>query len=409
MQYPLIAPVLIKELFITRVVTENKSRLGTYVTTTVTGEPVRAFIPPGLPPNPPVELAGLYQHLDRANQALGRLDGLTTLLPDTNFFLYLYIQKEALLSSQIEGTQSSFSDLLLFESNAEPSVPIDDVEEVSNYVAAMQHGLRRIAGGFPLSLRLIREIHAILLRGGRGANRTPGEFRRSQNWVGGTRSGNAAFVPPPPERLTECLNSLERFLHDEKYKLPILVEAGLIHVQFETIHPFLDGNGRLGRLLITLLLCSKGALREPLLYLSLYFKAYRDRYYELLQRVRTQGAWEEWLAFFLEGTEITARSAAEAAKQILTLFAKDRDRIQKIGRAASSALRVHEYMQKKPLVGIGAVADKLNLSIPTVTVALDHLVRVGIAKEITGKRRARVFGYSRYLKILTEGTEPIKR
>jgi len=391
------------------VVTENKSRLGTYVTTTVTGEPVRAFIPPELPPNPPVELAGLHQHLDRANQALGRLDGLTTLLPDTKVFLYLYIRKEALLSSQIEGTQSSFSDLLLFESDAEPSVPIDDVEEVSNYVAAMQHGLRRIAAGFPLSLRLIREIHAILLRGGRGANRTPGEFRRSQNWVGGTRPGNAAFVPPPPERLMECLDSLERFLHDEKHKLPILIEAGLIHVQFETIHPFLDGNGRLGRLLITLLLCFKGALREPLLYLSLYFKTNRDRYYDLLQRVRTHGAWEEWLAFFLEGTEITARSAAEAAKQILTLFAKDRDRIQTIGRAASSALRVHEYMQKKPLVGIGAVADELKLSIPTVTVALDHLVRLGIAEEVTGKRRARVFGYSRYLKILSEGTEPIKQ
>jgi Fic family protein len=390
------------------VVTEYKSRLGTYVRTTVTGEPVRAFIPPGLPPNPPVELAGLYQHLDRANQALGRLDGLTTLLPDTKFFLYLYIQKEALLSSQIEGTQSSFSDLLLFENDAEPSVPLDDVEEVSNYVAAMQHGLRRIAGGFPLSLRLIREIHAILLRGGRGANRTPGEFRRSQNWVGGTRPGNAAFVPPPPERLMECLDGLERFLHDDKQKLPILIEAGLVHVQFETIHPFLDGNGRLGRLLITLLLCAKGALREPLLYLSLYFKTNRDRYYGLLQRVRTHGAWEEWLAFFLEGTEITARSSAEAAKQILTLFAKDRDRIQKIGRAASSALRVHEYMQKKPLVGIGAVADELKLSIPTVTVALDHLVRLGIAKEITGKRRARIFGYSRYLKILSEGTEPIQ-
>jgi Fic family protein len=390
------------------VVTENKSRLGTYVTTTVTGEPVRAFIPPELPPDPPVELASLYQHLDRANQALGRLDGLTTLLPDTKFFLYLYVQKEALLSSQIEGTQSSFSDLLLFENDAEPSVPIDDVEEVSNYVAAMQHGLRRIAGGFPLSLRLIREIHAILLRGGRGANRTPGEFRRSQNWVGGTRPGDAAFVPPPPQRLMECLDSLERFLHDEKHKLPILVEAGLIHVQFETVHPFLDGNGRLGRLLITLLLCSKGALRAPLLYLSLYFKTNRDRYYDLLQRIRTHGAWEEWLAFFLEGTEMTARSAAEAAKQILTLFAKDRNRIQKIGRAAASALRVHEYMQQKPLVAIGTVAEELKLSIPTVTVALDHLVHLGIAKEVTGKRRARVFGYSRYLKILSEGTEPIQ-
>src|SRR3989441_1569370 len=386
--------------------TESKSRLGTYVTTTVTGEPVQAFIPSKLPPNPPVELAGLYQHLERANQALGRLDALATLLPDAKLFLYLYVRKEALLSSQIEGTQSSLADLLLFENDAEPGVPIDDVEEVSNYVTAIQHGLRRIAGGFPLSLRLIREIHAILLRGERGANRTPGEFRRSQNWVGGSRPGNAAFVPPPPERLMECLDNFERFLHDEK--LPVLVEAGLVHVQFETIHPFLDGNGRLGRLLITLLLCSKGALREPLLYLSLYFITNRERYYDLLQRVRTEGAWEEWLAFFLEGTEITARAAAEAAKQILTLFAKDRDRIQTIGRAASSALRVHEYMQKKPLAGIGALADALKLSIPPVTVALNHLVRLGIAKEVTEKRRARLFGYSRYLKILSEGTEPIQ-
>src|SRR6516162_7150319 len=409
MPYHLITHAPIKGTFIPLVATENESRLGSYVTTTVTGEPVQAFIPPKLPPNPPVDLAGLYQYLDRANQALGRLDGLTTLLPDTKFFLSLYIRKEALLSSQIEGTQSSFSDLLLFENNAEPSVSIDDVQEVSNYVAAMQHGLQRIAGGFPLSLRLIREIHAILLRGERGANRSPGEFRRSQNWVGGTRPGNAAFVPPPPERLMECLDSLERFLHDEEHKLPILVEAGLVHVQFETIHPFLDGNGRLGRLLITLLLCSKGALREPLLYLSLYFKTNRDRYYDLLQRVRTHGAWEEWLAFFLEGTEITARSAAEAAKQILALFAKDRDRIQTIGRAASSALRVHEYLQKKPLASIGAVSDELKLSIPTVTIAMSHLVRLDIVKEATGKRRARLFRYSRYLKILSEGTEPLKR
>src|ERR1700680_4152856 len=386
---------------------EKHSRLGTYVSTTTAGETVKAFLPQPLPPDPPVDLSGLYQQLDRANQALGRLDGLTTLLPDTQLFLYLYVRKEALLSSQIEGTKSSFSDLLLFENEAVPGVPIDDVEEVSNYVAAIQHGLRRIKGGFPLSLRLIREIHGVLLRGGRGANKTPGEFRRSQNWIGGSRPGNAAFVPPPPERMMECLDRFEHFLHDEKHKLPVLVQAGLIHVQFETIHPFLDGNGRLGRLLITLLLCAKGALREPLLYLSLYLKPNRERYDNLLQRGRTHGAWEEWLAFFLEGTEVTARSAAEAAKQILTLFAKDRDRIQTIGRGGVSALRVHEYMQKKPLVGVGAVAAELKLSIPTVTVALDHLARLGIAKEVTGKRRARIFGYSRYLKILSEGTEPI--
>ncbi len=388
-------------------VADYKSRLGTYLKTTLAGEAVQAFIPPALPPNPPLVLEALYQPLDRANQALGRLDGLTTLLPNTRFFLYLYIRKEALLSSQIEGTQSSFSDLLLFENDAEPSVPIDDVEEVSNYVAAMQHGLRRMAGGFPLSLRLLREIHAILLRGGRGSNRTPGEFRKSQNWVGGTRPGNAAFVPPPPERLMECLDSFERFLHDDEHRLPVLVKAGLVHVQFETIHPFLDGNGRLGRLLITLLLCSKGALREPLLYLSLYFKTNRLRYYDLLQRVRTEGAWEDWLSFFLEGTETMARAAADAAKRMLNLFAKDRDRIQGLGRAASSALRVHEYMQRKPLVAIGALADALKLSIPTVTVTLDHLVHLGIAREVTGRRRARIFGYSRYLKILSEGTEPL--
>src|SRR5882724_3881193 len=388
--------------------TENKSRLGTYLTTTVTGEPVRAFIPPGLPPNPPVELAGLYQYLDRANHALGRLDGFTILLPDTKFFLYLYIRKEALLSSQIEGTQSSFSDLLLFESDAEPGVPIDDVEEVSNYVAAMQHGLRRIAGGFPLSLRLIREIHAILLRGGRGANRTPGEFRRSQNWVGGSRPGNAAFVPPPPERLMECLDNFERFLHDEKHKLPVLVEAGLVHVQFETIHPFLDGNGRLGRLLITLLLCSKGALREPLLYLSLYFKAHRQRYYELFQRVRTEGVWEEWIEFFLEGTETTARQAADTAVQILHLFESDRKKIRAMGRKAASSLAVHEYLQAHPLTKIGPAAKDLKLSIPTVTSALETLTKLKVAKESTGKRRDRLFAYPRYLNILSEGTEPLR-
>src|SRR6266851_804274 len=393
---------LLKEPFTTLMATESKSRLGTYVTTTVTGEPVQAFIPPRLPPNPPVELGALYQHLDRANQALGRLDGLTTLLPDTKFFLYLYIRKEALLSSQIEGTQSSFSDLLLFENDAEPGVPIDDVEEVSNYVAAMQHGLRRIAGGFPLSLRLIREIHAILLRGGRGANRTPGEFRRSQNWVGGTRPGNAAFVPPPPERLMDCLDNFERFLHAEKHKLPVLVEAGLVHVQFETIHPFLDGNGRLGRLLITLLLCSKGALREPLLYLSLYFKTHRQRYYDLLQRVRTEGVWEEWIEFFLEGTATTARQAADTAVQILHLFEVDRKKIRAMGRKAASSLAVHEYLQAHPLTKIGPAAKDLKLSIPTVTSALETLTKLKIAKESTGKRRDRLFAYPRYLHILSE-------
>ena len=387
---------------------EKNSRLGTYLSTTTASETVRAFVPPPLPPEPPLDLSGLYQQLDRANQALGRLDGLTTLLPDTRLFLYLYVRKEALLSSQIEGTKSSFSDLLLFENEAVPGVPIDDVEEVSNYVAAMQHGLRRIKGGFPLSLRLIREIHGILLRGGRGANKTPREFRRSQNWIGGSRPGDAAFVPPPPERMMECLDRFEHFLHDEKHKLPVLVEAGLIHVQFETIHPFLDGNGRLGRLLITLLLCAKGTLREPLLYLSLFFKAHRQRYYELLQRVRTEGVWEEWLEFFLEGTETTARQAADAAVQILHLFEGDRKKIQTMGRKAASALAVHEYLQAHPLTKIGPAAKDLRLSIPTVTSALETLTKLRIAKESTGRRRDRLFTYPRYIHILGEGTEPLR-
>ncbi len=387
---------------------EKSSRLGTYISTTTAGETVKAFLPPPLPPDPPVDLSVLYQRLDRANQALGRLDGLTTLLPDTRLFLYLYVRKEALLSSQIEGTKSSFSDLLLFENAAVPGVPIDDVEEVSNYVAAMQHGLRRIKGGFPLSLRLIREIHAILLRGGRGANKTPGEFRRSQNWIGGSRPGNAAFVPPPPERIMECLDRFEHFLHDEKHKLPVLVEAGLIHVQFETIHPFLDGNGRLGRLLITLLLCAKGVLREPLLYLSLYFKAHRQRYYDLLQRVRTEGVWEEWIEFFLEGTETTARQAADTSVQILHLFEVDRKKIRAMGRKAASSLAVHEYLQAHPLTKIGPAAKDLKLSIPTVTSALETLTKLKIVKESTGKRRDRLFAYPRYLNILSEGTEPLR-
>jgi len=381
-------------------------RLGHYVSLTTAGETVRAFVPPPLPPDPPVDLSSMHEHLDRANQALGRLDGLTTLLPDTRLFLYLYVRKEALLSSQVEGTKSSFSDLSLFESEERPGVPIDDVEEVSNYVAAMQHGLRRIKGGFPLSLRLIREIHAILLRGGRGANKTPGEFRRSQNWIGGTRPGNAAFVPPPPEPMKKCLDQLERFLHEDHHRLPVLVTAGLVHVQFETIHPFLDGNGRLGRLLVTLLLCAKEVMREPLLYLSLYFKTQRDRYYDLLQRVRTEGAWEEWLKFFLEGTYATARQAADTAVQILKLFETDQRAIRAMGRKAGPALTLHEYLRTHPLTKIAQAAHDLKLSIPTVTAGFERLTKLKITKEFTGRRRHRLFAYSRYLHIVSEGTDP---
>lgn len=386
----------------------TRSKVGSYVITNLAGETVRAYIPAPLPPRPPVDLARLHGRIDRANRAIGRLDGLSSLAPDTNLLLYTYVRKEAVLSSQIEGTQSSLSELLLFENRAAPGVPLDDVEEVSNYVAAMQHGLRRLRNGFPLSLRLIREMHGILLRGGRRSNQTPGEFRRSQNWIGGTRPGNAEFVPPPPNRLMECLDPFEKFLHDKSESLPLLVRLGLIHVQFETIHPFLDGNGRLGRLLITLLLCEKKALREPLLYLSLFFKTHRQHYYDLLQRVRTEGTWEDWLDFFLEGIESTAAEVSRAVTRSLALFARDRKRIGGLGRASASALRMQEYMQKRPIVGIGAAAKALRLSVPTATAAMLNLSELRIAQEMTGHRRNRLFSYTKYLAIVSEGTEPIR-
>jgi len=265
---------------------------GRYITISTVGETVRAFIPTPLPPQPPIDWSPqLREKFDRALLALGRLDSVSILLPNPSLFLYTYVRKEAVLSSQIEGTQSSLSDLLLFELDLTPSVPIQDVREVSNYVAALNHGLQRLKEGFPLSLRLIREIHEILLSTGRGSDRTPGEFRRSQNWIGGTRPGDAVFVPPPPENVVECMGDLEMFLHDRPVQTTTLLKAALAHVQFETIHPFLDGNGRLGRLLITLLLCAEKVLKDPMLYLSLFFKMHRQRYYDLLNDVRFSGDW----------------------------------------------------------------------------------------------------------------------
>jgi len=381
-------------------------RDGTFISTTVAGEAVQAFLPPALPPDPAIDLAPRFGLLDRANQALGRLDGMSTLLPNTSLFLYLYVQKEALLSSQIEGTQSSLADLLLFESDQEPTTPIDDVEEVSNYVAAINHGLRRLEEGFPLSLRLLREIHEILLRGGRGASKQPGEFRRSQNWIGGTRPGNAIFVPPPVTHLDETLNALERFIHDER-PLPILVRAALAHVQFETIHPFLDGNGRLGRLLITLMLCHEGALKQPTLYLSLYLKAHRDQYYDLLTGVRERGDWESWIDFFLEGVLEVSDQATDAARRTLDLFATDRQAIQGLGRRASTILRVHDHFQRRPLATARAVARATQLSFPACAKAVSTLVEMGVLREITGRQRDRVFQYDAFFSILSEGAAPL--
>src|SRR5579863_3893102 len=324
----------------------KRGETGTYEAVTAGGETVRAFLPTPLPPLPPLSFDGQLQRLmEMAVLALGRLDGVSTLLPDKSLFLYSYVRKEAVLSSQIEGTQSSLSDLLLFELNEIPGVPLDDVVEVSNYVAALDHGLAQLKEGFPLSNRLIREVHGVLLSRGRGSGKEPGEFRRTQNWIGGTRPGNAMFVPPPHLVVPECMAALERFLHGHDDGLPILARAGLSHVQFETIHPFLDGNGRVGRLLITLLLCHAGVLRDPLLYLSLYFKERRAEYYRLLDLVRREGDWEEWMAFLLEGVRLTAEGAVETAQRLGALFRDDRLRIESKGRRAGSALRVHEAIK----------------------------------------------------------------
>jgi Fic family protein len=379
---------------------------GQYITVSTVGEKVQAFVPNPLPPNPPVNWdAKLRSSFDEALLALGRLDSVSRLLPDTSLFLYMYVRKEAVLSSMIEGTQSSLSDLLLFELDQEPGVPLDDVKEVSNYVAALDYGLARLREGFPLSLKLIKEIHQILLAEGRGSEQTPGEFRRSQNWIGGTRPGNAAFIPPPAEAVLDCIGELELFLHDHREITPVLLKAALAHVQFETIHPFLDGNGRLGRLLITLLLCESKVLREPMLYLSLFFKTHRQRYYELLSNVRLTGDWEAWLAFFAEAVIVTATQAVEMSQQLLDLLHADRMSISSIGRAATTTLTVHHALLEHPIATSGSIVKKTGLAPATVNKALGHLERLGIVRELTTQKRNRLFSYSGYIDIANKGTE----
>ncbi len=371
--------------------------------TTAGSEPVRAFVPAPLPPVPPLAPDGaLYRAFEAAAHALGRLDGASAFLPDPALFIYTYQRKEAVLSSQIEGTQSSLSDLLLFELEAAPGVPLDDAREVSNYVAALDHGLQRLAGGFPLSNRLLRELHGVLMSHEGGRDKAPGEFRRSQVWIGGTRPGNAVFVPPPHTAIADCMADLERFLNADDDGLPLLARVALAHVQFETIHPFLDGNGRVGRLLIALMLCAAGALRAPVLYLSLYFKQHRRTYYDLLNQMRHTGDWEAWLAFFMEGVQRTAEGAVETVQRLSKLFAADRAVIEKQGRRAGSALRVHEALMERPLLTLAETVKRTTLTLPTASTAMDQLVATGIAREITGKRRNRVFAYDRYLAILSE-------
>ncbi len=383
---------------------------GRYVKVATAGEAFQAFVPAPLPPKPAIDWTpALRARFDAALVELGRLDTVTDLLPNVQLVLYSFVRKEAVFSSMIEGTQSSLADLMLFELDEQPGVPVEDAREVSRYVGALEHGLARLRGGFPLSLRLLREVHKVLLGGGtgggRGARLTPGEFRRSQVWIGGTRPGNAAFVPPPVNELDDCLKHLERFLHDEPAATSPLVKAALAHVQFETIHPFLDGNGRVGRLLIALQLAADGLMRQPLLYLSLYFKQHQQTYYALLNAVREKGDWETWLEFFADAVVASAAQAADSAKRLLALATEDARRIAGLGRAAVSAAAIHQALQQQPLATAASLAASTGLSAATVNKSLAHLGQLGIVAELTRKQRGRVFSYARYAEILSEGME----
>lgn len=381
----------------------TSTRAGRWIRQQAGTEGFSAFVPAPLPPSPPLKFSPELQRLsEAAGRALGRLEGVSASLePDR--LLYMYVRKEAVLSSAIEGTQSTLSDLLRFEAEAAPGTPLEDVREVSRYVDALQHGIERIRSG-ELSLRLFREIHKVLMKGRRGGVQAPGEFRRTQNWVGGTRPGNARYVPPPPHEMLAGLDNLERFMHDEKGVTPPVIKAGLAHAQFETIHPFLDGNGRVGRLLVSLMLVVDGVLPQPFLYLSLYFRENRADYYDALQRVRTHGDWEGWLRFYLIGVEVVANQAADTVRELVTLFDQDRTRILALGRAAGSALQVYDVLRRRIVVSIPGVAKEAGVTWPTAKAALERLRALKIVAESTGRRRDRLYTYNRQLEILNRGT-----
>lgn len=381
-------------------------RAGAFVQQQGGPEGFAAFIPAPLPPSPPVKLDEVVSRLtESAAYALGKLGGVSSRMePDR--LLYMYVRKEAVLSSQIEGTQSTLAELLEYENSRAAGTPVADVGEVSRYVDALMFGVEKIkSGSLPLSLRLIKDVHARLMAEGRGSQQAPGEFRRSQNWIGGTRPGNATYVPPPAHEVMPALDNLEKFLHDEYGRTPTLLKAGLAHAQFESIHPFLDGNGRVGRLLISLILVTEGTLSQPFFYISLYFKRNRSAYYDALQRIRTHGDWEGWLRFFLIGVEAVALEATRTAEALQNLFDRDRARVDALGRAASSALMVYEELKRRIVISPTQAAHDLGITWPTAMAALARLQDLGIAAEITGKKRDRLYRYSEQLKLLDEGVE----
>ena len=379
---------------------------GIYDILKIGGEEVRAFIPNELPLKQPLQIdAELARKLDNALVSLGRLDSISEILPDSSLFLYMYVRKEAVLSSMIEGTQSSISDLLVYELEGIPGVPVDDAMEVSNYVKALEYGVKRIDEGFPVSSRLFKEIHNILLSKGRGSTKEPGQYRTSQNWIGGTRPGNAVFVPPPPNMVESCMGNLEKFIHDMKSVTPVLLKAAISHVQFETIHPFLDGNGRLGRLLISLLLYENKVLQKPLLYLSLYFKIHRQAYYEHLTNVRINGDWEKWIDFFADAVIHTSNQAVNTAKNLIALINNHEAKVNSMGRASSTALVVYRCFVKQPVLNANAIQTQTSLSAATIHSSLENLIKLGILEEVSQKKRNKIFVYKEYINILNEGTE----
>ena len=377
---------------------------GRYEKSTVAGEAVSAFVPDPLPP--PIKLsAELGEKVRLAEEKLSRLELAGDMVPSLEWFIYAFVRKEAVVSSQIEGTQASLIDLFAYEAGA-PDEPTDDVEEVSNYLASLAYARQQLRSekGLPLSTRLLNEAHRRLMKGVRGSTKQPGELRRGQNWIGGTRPGNAVFVPPPPQELGSLLSDLEKYIHGES-KLPPLVRAALVHVQFETIHPYLDGNGRIGRLLITLLLEHWKLLSEPLLYLSLFFKRHRAEYYRLLNAVRLETAWDPWVSFFVEGISTIADEAADTARDLFILVNKDRARVLSARNASVMAARLLDQLPRHPMVTIPAVVHILGTTKPTAAKAIGVLEQLGVLRETTGRRRDRTFSYAGYLDRLRGGTD----
>lgn len=376
-------------------------RAGQYISQSSGKAKYKAFIPNELPFK--IKMDNVLQaRLSEADQAVGRLDGVSQILPDVDFFVLMYVSKEATLSSQVEGTLATFSDLLKAEARIQDAEIHSDVDEIQNYIKAMGYGLDRL-GTLPLSLRLIREIHKVLLQGVRGEGKTPGEFRKSQNWIGGHSIETASFVPPPAQEVMRLLHNLEKFMHD-KNSIPVLLRTALIHLQFEAIHPFLDGNGRIGRLLITFYLCQQGVLKKPLLYLSEFFRVNRQEYYDRLSAAHGKDDIEGWLQFFLEGVTLTARDAADTAERVIELREHDMRIISGMGATAEKAMMLMGHLYRSPLVRIKDVEKIVGLSNPNAIALIERLIKMGILEEITGRKRNKIFAYSKYIDVFNPET-----